>query len=406
MQQAYQKLKIGDLGKVITGRTPPSSKPECFGELYPFVTPTDMHDRKAAHTTERYLSEDGAVLLKRNLLPPGSVSVSCIGWQMGKSILISRPSFSNQQLNTVIPNEKVDSDYLYYLLTTKREQLFSIASATGVRTPILNKSSFSDIEVEIPKIEIQRKIAPVLTNYDNLIENNNRRIAILEDMARCLYREWFVKFRFPGHENCQFKDSVLGEIPDGWDVKAVEECYKTSSGGTPSRKKPEYYGDDHWWTKTKELKDGFITSVDEKISDLGLSKSSAKLFPKDTVLLAMYGATIGRLGILTNESATNQACCALIPLEKIYSPWFIYLTLLSKRPDLLSLGQGAAQQNISQQVIKGFKFLLPELSILDQFNSGVEPMFREIELLLKSNKNLKKQRDLLLPKLISGKIEI
>ncbi len=101
---APSKLKISDLGRIVTGRTPPSSKPECFGDKYPFITPGDMHDRKNASTTERYLSEDGAQLLKRNVLPAGSVAVSCIGWQMGKSIKVTRPSFSNQQLNTIIPN--------------------------------------------------------------------------------------------------------------------------------------------------------------------------------------------------------------------------------------------------------------------------------------------------------------
>ena len=113
-----KKYRISDLGKVVTGRTPPSSKPQCFGDKYPFITPSDMDGRKKADVTERYLSDDGANLLKSSLVPAESVSVSCIGWQMGKSIMTSRPSFTNQQLNTIIPNDKVDADFLYYSLST------------------------------------------------------------------------------------------------------------------------------------------------------------------------------------------------------------------------------------------------------------------------------------------------
>jgi len=397
----YKTYKIGELGKVVTGRTPPSSKPECFGSNFPFITPSDMKEERTVKT-ERFLSEEGALLLKNNMVPSGSVAVSCIGSQMGKSVLVKTTSFTNQQLNTVIPNENVNSDYLYYLMLTKRELLFSLGSASGVATPILNKGAFSEIEVALPSTEIQENIASILRSYDDLIENNNRRIQILETIAQKLYQEWFIHYRFPGHQQTQWQETDQGKIPVGWEIKKIEDCYQTSSGGTPSRKKPEYYGEDHNWIKTKELRDSFVLDTEEKISDLGLAKSSAKLFPKHTTIIAMYGATIGRLGITTTETATNQACCAFLPLNEAYSPWFIYLSLKEKKLELLALGQGAAQQNISQQVIKGFELLVPETILLTEFNKIVEPLFLQMENLVKKNKNLKKQRGLLLSKLITG----
>jgi hypothetical protein len=179
------------------------------------------------------IREANATLLRRNLLPPESVAVSCIGWQMGKAIMTSRPSFSNQQLNTIIPREGVVPDFLYYSLLPWREYLLSLGSAAGVRTPILNKSAFSDLRVLMPPLPIQRRIAAILSAYDDLIENNTRRIAILEEMARALYREWFVHFRFPGHEKVKMVKSALGPIPTGWKVAALLNSPKSSAAARP-----------------------------------------------------------------------------------------------------------------------------------------------------------------------------
>ena len=202
-------------------------------------------------------------------------------------------------------------------------------------------------------------------------------------------------------------DSELGKIPAGWEVSKIVDLYKTSSGGTPSRKKPEYYDNGHIpWVKTKELKDCFVIESEEKITDLGLKGSSAKLFPKHSVLLAMYGATIGQLGIISQEASSNQACCALIEKEESFTSWYVYLYLYSNRNHIIGQRMGAAQQNISQQIIKDFSILKPTTKIMNGFNEIVEPMFMQIENLQKKNRNLKQQRGLLLPKLISGKIDV
>lgn len=288
--------------------------------------------------------------------------------------------------------------YVYYFLQILNLEQYN----SGAGVPTLNRNHLDELELAVHKYEEQVSIANTLEEYERLIDNNSRRITLLEEIAQNLYREWFINFCFPNHEHTQWQETPQGKIPANWEIKSIEECYRTSSGGTPSRKISEYYGDDHDWIKTKELRDSFILETEEKISDLGLAKSSAKLFPRHTTIIAMYGATIGRLGITTDEAATNQACCALLPLEDVYSPWFIYLTLKEKKPEILALGQGAAQQNISQQVIKGFRFLAPEKSLLMLFNERVEPLFLQMENLLKKNNNLKQQRDMLLPKLISG----
>jgi len=133
--------------------------------------------------------------------------------------MTDRPSFSNQQINTIVPNGAVDPSFLYYSLRPRKQELLSLGAATGVRTPIMNKSAFCDLKVTLPPLPLQRRIAGILSAYDDLIENCQRRIRILEQMARALYREWFVDFRFPGHEDYPRVPSALGEIPEGWEVK-------------------------------------------------------------------------------------------------------------------------------------------------------------------------------------------
>lgn len=307
-----------------------------------------------------------------------------------------------------IDQNKADPAFVFWLL----QSLYNCGAIrqyhtqhTGVAR--FQFTTFAEREpLPLPSIVVQKQIASILSAYDDLIENNTRRIRILEDMAQMLYREWFVNFRFPDHENVQMVDSELGSIPEGWTVRPLAEIYRTGSGGTPSRKVPSYFGGTIRWVKTQELLDCFIQDTDEKITEEGLKNSSAKLYPEGTVLMAMYGATIGKLGVLATEATCNQASCAMLPKAPGFGPEFLYLTLLTRRTDILALRMGAAQQNISQEVIKAFPILRPETSVITAFTDKVTSIFRLIAVLQAKNRNLRTTRDLLLPKLISGEIPV
>jgi type I restriction enzyme, S subunit len=192
-------VRIGDLGRVVTGKTPPSAQPELFGEAYPFLTPTDIDGLARYIEPGRFLSPEGCDYQQRLMLPERAVCVVCIGATIGKVCMTNRPSFTNQQINSVVVNEdKHDPFFVYHMFTTLRDELK--ATAGGAATPIINKTAFSEIEVRVPPLPVQRRIAGILSAYDELMENSQRRIRILEALARALYREWFVHFRFPGHE--------------------------------------------------------------------------------------------------------------------------------------------------------------------------------------------------------------
>ncbi len=214
------KCKIKDLGTILTGNTPPTSQRTYYGNLYPLIKPTDMKiDGRYIGYTEESLSEEGYKLFENKLLPKNTPCVVTIG-TIGKLCLTKEPSFCNQAVNCIIVDQRFhDPMYIFYLMKISIPKVKFLSSGTASGRENVSKSAFEGIEVEVPLLPIQRKIALILSNYDDLIENNTRRIEILEETAKLVYEECFVKFRFPGHENVRMVPSESGEIPEGWKVR-------------------------------------------------------------------------------------------------------------------------------------------------------------------------------------------
>jgi type I restriction enzyme S subunit len=205
--------RIGDLGKVVTGRTPPSTAERFFGGDVPFLTPSDFDGGRYVTHTARTLSAPGISELKRVLVNKG-VAVSCIGWQMGKAVIVERPTATNQQINTIVPDErKVSLLFLYYSLTAKRKEIFNLG-ASPTRTPIVNKSTFERIEVLVPSHEEQRRITDLLGAVDDKIELNRKMSATLEQIAQTSFKSWFVDFD-------PVKAKAEGRDPDGMDSETA-----------------------------------------------------------------------------------------------------------------------------------------------------------------------------------------
>ncbi|MFC2456070.1 MAG: restriction endonuclease subunit S [Prevotella intermedia] len=296
-----------------------------------------------------------------------------------------------------------NNDFVYYFLKQNYIRDLATNSMTGASGRQRADLKFiKKITFDLPSLPIQQKIASILSTYDTLIENNNRRIRLLEQMAENLYKEWFVRFRFPGHEKVEMENG----LPKGWKrTKLIEEC-QTSSGGTPSRSKSEYYINGTIpWIKTGELQDNILINTEEYITEDAVKHSSAKIFPKGTLLMAMYGVNIGKLGISEIEATCNQACCVFTPKQIDYK-YYLYHYFKSIREYLLSISFGAAQQNLSQELIKAIKVIFPNESINTNFVRKIEPLYKKISFLQKQNTLLTRQRDLLLPRLMSGKLEV
>lgn len=297
------------------------------------------------------------------------------------------------------PNSANNAKYLTYKLSGLSLGRFSGQAAQ----PGLSVTKLARLRIEMPPKWYQDRVAGILSAYDNLIEVNNKRVKVLELMAENLYKEWFVRFRFPGHEKADFENG----IPKGWRRGRISEFYTTSSGGTPSRELDEYYVDGTIpWIKTGELQDCLLIDTEERITEVAVKKSSAKFFPKDSVLMAMYGVNIGMLAYSTMDATCNQACCVFRDKGNISTKHYLFQCLKSIRDYLLLISFGAAQQNLSQDLIKRVRIVMPDEETVIRFEQKIEPLYNEIKHLLKANACLIRQRDLLLPRLMSGKIEV
>ena len=284
----------------------------------------------------------------------------------------------------------------YFLKSLKLENFDS-----GSSNPTLNRNHVHKIKIVFPILSIQKKIAAIASSYDDAIEVNNKRICLLENMAEETYREWFIRFRFSGYKSSEFEKG----IPKAWNVKKISDVYKTSSGGTPSRKNEANYSGNINWLKTGELKNTFVFESEEKITEQGLESSSAKMFPANTVVIAMYCA-MPYITILSETSSTNQACCAFLPKDEYLTCTYTYYLIKFVQKHMIQYAHGAAQQNLSQDLIKNFNLLVADKGTIEAFHGVINPIFEQIKLLMKQNRNLDESKSSLLPRLISGKLSV
>ncbi len=304
-----------------------------------------------------------------------------------------------------IDDNELSRDFLYYVLQTKEFYDEANSKASGAAQPDLAHGSFKSIEIPLPPLETQRRIASILSAYDDLIENNQKQIKLLEEAAQRLYKEWFVDLRFPGWEETKIVDGV----PEGWEKDNIANvCTRINAGGTPSRRNKTYWENAVInWYKTGELQDCWLIESEEKISQEGLENSSAKIFPKNAIVMAIYASpTLGRLGIITSDSASNQAALCLIANESIISWQWLYHKLYELRDEFNAIAKGAGQQNISAETVKKKEIVIAPKKIIDAFTFVVEPLFEMRLKLQLQNKKLTEARDRLLPKLMSGELEV
>lgn len=261
---------------------------------------------------------------------------------------------------------------------------------------------------QLPPLETQRRIAAILGAHDDLIEINRRRVAVLEEMARGLFEEWFVRFRFPGHEAVPILGTPYGPLPDGWTVSTVGETFEVLGGGTPSKAVPEYWdgGSINWFSPTDLTgsKTMFMDRSGTRITEAGLAKSSAKLFPANSIMLTSR-ATIGAIAINTGPACTNQGFITCLPNEKVPRSYLFYW-LHQNVPVFINQATGATFKEISKGVFKRIGILVPSAAIISAFEAKVRPMHDMVLALERSNRSLAASRDLLLPRLISGQLSV
>ena len=398
--ESWSEVRIGDLGEVFTGRTPSSEYPAYFGDDFPFITPGDMRQGKHARTTERSLSAEGAALLKRITLPAQSICVSCIGWQMGEVIMTDRPSFTNQQINSIVPNDNVEPLFIYYSLRPRKQELLALGTMAGVRTPILNKSAFCDLKVQLPPLTVQQRIAGILSAYDELIENSQLRIKILESMARALYREWFVHFRFPGHESITLAPSPPGDINKGWEIMKL--------GDMCELRKDQYRDLEHSALPLLDM--AHMPSQTLAPSDTGTPDqltTSRIVFKNGDTLFGAIRCYLHKVVAVHFLGVTNTSVLVLRPNVEYFRT---LLAIVASDIDTIRWAEkqstGTKMPVINWGVFQNMPTPIPSKELVQSFEAIAGPMLDEIGILSTNIKNLRQTRDLLLPRLLSGQIDV
>ena len=396
MEYCYKK--ISELGRVVTGKTPPTEIEEYYGGSYPFITPSDIpsYDEKFLAGTERTISENGSRILKGTRLPANSICFVCIGSTIGKMCMTDVVSFSNQQINTLIPGKEYDSDYLFYYLRYIKSFFQLVGGGTGSGKGIVNKTLFSKTKISILEGKTnQQRIGTILSAYDNLIEVNNKRIKVLEQMAENLYKEWFVRFRFPGHETAEFENG----IPKGWEYRKLFDVAKVTYGYAFSS---DEFCDDDTLNAVVRIRD-----VPNNATNTYTSEQCPEryLISENAILVGMDG--IFHMCLWNGKRAfLNQR---VAEIESVYPNMCNYLLYLSITPQVKFWEQviaGTTVAHLGDKHLKKMTVLIPDKNVLAQANAIISAIMIEKNNLFKQNERLIKQRDLLLPRLMSGKMEV
>lgn len=336
----------------------------------------------------------------------GDIVVARTGATVGYAKQIRSNSFKAvfaSYLVKIIPSHEINSRFLGILVESSVYKDFIQIIAGGSAQPNANAKDLTLFKFFLPPQPIQQRIADIISTYTELIEVNNQRIKLLEETARELYKEWFVRMRFPGYKNSTLKKG----IPDTWKLKKVNSTFEILGGGTPKTGKQEYWnGNINWFTPTDITgSDGiFLLESSNKITTLGLEKSSAKLFPAYSIMMTSR-ATIGAVGINTTPGCTNQGFITCLPNETV--PYtFLYFWILNNKESFEILGTGSTFLEITKGTFRKMNILLPDEKLIKKFHQQTDPIFKQIEILLKQNTQLKEIRDRLLPRLISGKLQL
>jgi len=400
MTGEWDTRRIGTLGRVVTGKTPPTVDSDNFGGPYPFITIPDLGGSVFIDQTARTISARGAETMKSCLLPPGAVMMSCIA-TIGKCGITTKPSFTNQQINSIIPNEEADPQFLYYVFTQLGQELESAGGGGSVYTNV-SKFRFSDIEISLPRdIQQQRAIAHILGTLDDKIELNRQMNETLKAMARSIFKSWFVDFdpvhaKAEGHDPGlpkhiadffpdSFEDSELGEIPEGWGVRELGSLLELAYG--------------------KALKE-----ENRKPGQIPVFGSNGQVGWHDEKLAGGPGVILGRKGnpgVVTwvpTDFFAIDTTFYVVPKADCRSLYFIFYALDIQ--NLASLGADSAVPGLNRNLAYMSKQIVPPSDLLEFFDSRVKLFFQRIHEADSESSTLAALRNALLPKLISGELRV
>ena len=418
----WELRRIDSLGRIITGKTPSSKKPEHFDGPFPFITIPDLETEMFIDVTKRSVSNAGAKSLENSVIPINSVCVSCIA-TIGRVGITTKPSITNQQINSIVCNADADSIFLYYAMSHFSHYL-KFFSGDGAVVANISKSSFGKMEILLPPLATQKSIGEKLLHLDKLIRKNKEKSEVYLQIIRSLFRSWFIDFdpvkakaegKTPHGMDEEtaalfldsFEDSELGPIPAGWKWGQLGDCISIVGGGTPSTKNEAFWDGEYNWTSPKDLSNSnsiIMLDTERTITEAGLAKVSSGLLPVDTVLMSSR-APIGYLALTKIPVAINQGYIAILPKSSM-SPNFMLSWIHFNMPLIEAYSSGSTFAEISKKEFRKLPILIPPAELIEKFNEKTTRLYDSMEMSLKQMNSLISTRDALLPRLMSGELEV
>lgn len=391
-------IKVGDLGQVITGNTPPRKNPEYYGNHTIFIKPTDVsEEQKFTRNPEEHYSEIGFRKYRKSLIPKGSTCVVTIG-SIGKKMTKAHTDcFINQAMNAVVPSDEYDEEFVYYLLKYNLPQLKSLDSGTASGRENVSKSSFSSIKLRVPKDKVvQQRIGDILSTYDDLIENNLQRIRLLEELAQRTYEEWFVKFRVKGKGLPIDPETAL---PEGW--RSVPTSFIADFLNGFAFKPADLGAIGLPIIKIKELKNGVTKDTPRNTG----SRIPAKYGVKNGDILFSWSGSL-EVGVWSDgDGWLNQHLFKVSPRNGVPHE-FVFQSLQAALQEFNSLTTGATMKHFKRQELDFVQVILPDSETLEEFDLLTKKSRSLVLNLQTQNRLLKEARDILLPRLMNGEIEV
>lgn len=384
--ESWKIYKMAECVKFVSGGTPSKSNPEYWNGSIPWISCKDMKTLYL-YDSQDHISEAGAANGTR-LVPPETILIVVRGMILGQHFPVAmtkRKMAFNQDLKALQCDSKVDLKFLFYWLQGNAYEILGIADEAAHGTKRLQTDRLQNLSLYLPPLPIQRKIAAIFSNYDRLIENNTRRIEILEEMARSLYDEWFVKFRFPGHEQTKLVDSEMGLIPKEWEVKKIKEIIKRLKIGTT-------------YKEDSVSKTGIVPVIDQSRNDfLGFHSNESDHFASPEKPIIIFGDHTCKMRLMIEPFSLAPNVVPFLSQQGIPIAYLYFL--------ICNLVETKEYKRHWNDLTNKIIVFAPTEHTL-KFASYVKVIFEQIDCLLKKNLNLRRTRELLLPKLISGEIDV
>lgn len=388
-----KKVCIGDLGTIVTGNTPPRNRPELYGNHTPFIKATDISEsEKYTYNPEECYSEEGYNKYIKSLIPKGSTCVVTIG-SIGKKMTMAHCDlFINQAMNAIIPNACFDSEYVYYAVKNVLGNIKTLDSGTASGRENVSKSAFSKMEIWVEEeLPIQQRIATILSRYDSLIENYQKQIKLLEESAQRLYKEWFIDLHFPGHENTKIVDGV----PEGWEKKKLIELVNVQYGYAFDGKLFNSNGEGMPILRIRNIPDGRTTDFTTEEASVDY------VVHNGDIVVGMDG--IFHINTWSGGDAyLVQRACSFRPIEEVIKG-FIFQAIKEPIKYFEQTLVGATVAHLGKKHIDSIELCVPNsMELFGPFSKQYE----QRQKLLSQIRLLTEARDRLLPKLMSGEINM